>query len=271
MSALSQDRLEIELSLKPEPLAAIREDETWIHAGAVSISKKFPRFSVGFTHPMVAETHFELQRFTVDAQQGWALILQSGGNPPSYFAGWVPLADELRARLWLDRLNLEIQQRIAPLLKERAGAASARTGPSSSVATLTCHFGNEWAPDDPWGQEVIRVSRDGGVEYRRRSRGEEKQLVTGRVAPARFDALLSALDRTNFPTPPQKFFPPGATVCAVVTEPPERRMSIEFNAGMRLEGYGEILGGLAALCAAFRDSNQHVLTEWRFEPRAVGA
>lgn len=269
MSALSQDRLEIELSLKPEPLTAIREDETWIHAGAVSVSKQFPRFSVGFTHPMVADTHFDLQPFTVEAKQGWALILHSGGNPPLYFAGWVPITEELRARLWLDRLNLEIQQRIAPLLKERAGSEEARTSRSSSTTTLTCHFGNEWAPDDPWGEEVIRLTRDGAVEYRRRSRGEQKQHFAGKVDPVRFEALVSALDRTSFPTPPQKFFPPGATVCALVTEPPERRMSIEFNAGLRLNGYGEVLGGLSALCAAFRESNHHILAEWRFEPRAV--
>jgi hypothetical protein len=265
MTELSQERLDLELRLKPEPLRAISEDENCLYVGAVSISKRFARFSVGFAHPIVSATQFAVQHFDAAGQRGWALVLHSGGNPPHYFAGWLPSDDEARAKLWADKLNVQIQQRLAAQV-ELPPERSASTSNEADAKVLTCHFGQEWAPDDPWGEEVIRLARTGVLEYSRRQRGEERQHVRGRVAAEHFERLMGALGLTKFPEPPQRFFPPGATVCTLITEPPPRKVGVEYYSGLRLQGYSEILSSLHSLCAAFRDSNADALARWNFEP-----
>ena len=67
-----------------------------------------------------------------------------------------------------------------------------------------------------------------------------------------------------FPTPQQKFFAPGASVCVVITDPPFRKMPIDLYAGLKTDGYGEILRELSGLCAALRESSADELSRWDF-------
>src|SRR5262245_52524474 len=113
MSPLSEKRLEAELRLKPEPLADFHEDEDSFHVGPVSVSKKYARFSVGFSHPIVNETHFESQKFRVGDQDGCAVVLYSGGTPEDYFVGWVRADQQAEADAWVQQLNAEVERRLA--------------------------------------------------------------------------------------------------------------------------------------------------------------
>jgi len=271
MTALPQSRLEMELALKSE-IEQIREDDNWFHVGAVSINKKHPVFSVGYAHPIVADTHFFTQQFEVGQQRGWAIVLHSGGTPPDYVAGWLKPEEEPRAKLWVDKLNLEIQQRIAPLLaKQHEEARKHQAGGAEPGAeVLTWQQGHEYAPDSSWGGESVRLTRAGELQYERRHRGEVKMEVRGRIDPARFSTLVSTLAATKFPSPPQTMFPPGASVCLLKTEPPVRSMSIDFDEGQRLFGYGEIIGSLNALVTALRTSNEDELARWQFVRESNG-
>ena len=251
MSAITQKRIEVELTLKPDPLVDIREDENWIHVGAVSLSKKYPRFSVGFSHPVVDETHFERQRFEVGEQRGWAIVLYSGGRPSDYFAGWVREGEEAKAAAWVERLNAEIQEHLA---------RAQQIGDGHRAEVLTFHQG-----DESWGIETLRLSRAGELEYERRRAGKVLQTVHGNVESNHVTTLLATLAHTSFPTPPaQDFFPPGASVCTLITEPPFRRMDIEIRSGLGMKGYGEVIGALSVLCTALRDSNKVELARWNF-------
>jgi hypothetical protein len=254
MSVLSQRRLEIELSLQPDPLR-VREDGNWIHVGTMGLSKRYPRYNIGFTHPVVEKSRFEREHFELGKQRGWAIIFYSGGTPADYFAGWMRDAEGTEAAQLVDRLNALIQERVAQ---------GKSIGSEGDVHVLTFHQGAEYAPDSPWGIETLRLSREGELEYERRRAGKVLQTAHGHVDAERVVSLMSALARTSFPTAPQAFFPPGASVCTLITEPPFRRMDIELHSGLKMEGYGDILEALSALCASFRDSNAPPLVEWRF-------
>lgn len=254
MSVLSPRRLEIELSLQPNPLR-VREDGNWIHLGAMSLSKRYLRYSIGFTHPVVENSRFEREHFELGERRGWAIIFYSGGTPADYFAGWMRETDDTEAAELVDRLNAVIQERLAQ---------ARNLGSEIGVEVLTFHQGAEYAPDSPWGIEALRLSREGELEYERRRAGKILQEVHGRVDAERVRSLISALGRTSFPAAPQAFFPPGASVCTLITEPPFRRMDIELHSGLSLEGYGDILKALTSLCTSLRDSNTSGLAEWRF-------
>lgn len=254
MSVLTKRRLEVELSLRPEPIN-VREDQNWIHVGAISLSKKYPRYSVGFTHPIVDNSRFEREHFDLGNQRGWAIVFHSGGTPSDYFAGWMPESEDAQAALLVSRLNA--------LTQELIGAAK-RARSNEAVEVLTFHEGAEYAPDSPWGIETLRLSRDGELEYERRRAGKIMETAHGHVDADRVAALIGALARTDFPAPPQEFFPPGASVCTLITEPPFRRMDIELSSGLRLDGYSEILKALNGLCTHLRDEDERALADWRF-------
>lgn len=258
MSILTQRRLEIELSFQPEPLR-VREDGTWIHVGMMSLSRRYPRYSIGFTHPVVENSRFEREHFELGEQRGWAIIFYSGGTPADYFAGWMREDDGTEAAQLVDRLNAEIRQRLAQ---------AKNVGSGSRVEVLTFHQGAEYAPDAPWGLETLRLSHEGELEYERRRAGKVLRAMHGRVEPGRVLALVAALARTSFPAAPQAFFPPGASVCTLITEPPFRRMDIELHSGFKMEGYGEILKALSALCTSLRDEDAVALAEWHFTDAA---
>lgn len=254
MSVLSQRRLEIELSLQPDPLR-VREDGNWIHVGAISLGKRYPRYSIGFTHPLVEDSCFEREHFKLGEQRGWALIFHPGGTDADYFAGWMRESDATESAQLVDRLNAELRHRLEQAKK---------VGSGKGVEVLTVHQGAEYAPDSPWGIETLRLSREGELEYERRRAGRVLQTLHGRVDAERVRSLITALARTSFPVAPQAFFPPGASICTLITEPPFRRMDIELHSGLKMEGYGDIIRALSALCASLRESDAPALTEWRF-------
>ncbi len=256
MSQLPRQRLEAALKLAPTPLAEIHEDSRWFHIGDVQLSKTSARLNIGFPHPIVEATRFELQPFESDARRGSAIVLSAAGKLPDYFVGWVAESEYDKANAWVERLNSEVQARLAK--------ASRDIEAGNVAQTLLYHQGSEYAPDAPWGGETLELSRSGELEYERRRSGKLLRMTYGHVGPSRVARLHEVLAGTSFPTMPQPFFPPGATVCALITDPPFQKMSIEFDSGLKMDGYGEILRDLSELCGALRTSSTEELERWAF-------
>lgn len=273
MKVFSDDDLRSYLRLNRVPLAELREDENWWTLGPLQLSKNHASFRAGFAHPILASTSFVLQEFEVAGVTGCAIVLLSGGTPPAYFAGWLPATRIREAARWTDLLNDAVQAVLRRTSDQQpaTGAKAPNVGGSvhqNPIDRLKCSFGHEWAPDAPWGEEVLRLTRGGDVDYVRRQRGEEVQHVRGRVASDRFEAVAAMLAATQFPEPPEQFFAPGAAVCAIVTDPPERTMEISFFTGLRIPGYREFLRTLQSICAAFRESDVEELARWGVERAA---
>ena len=245
MNVFSDEDLRSYLRLHRAPLVGLGGDENWWMLGPLQVSKKHATFRSGFAHPILGSTRFVLQEFDLDGVKRCAVVLLSGGKPPAYFAGWVPSTRIDEAREWVQILN-EALRLVGSRSEEiqRAGGQA-----EQAPEALACHFGHEWAPDAAWGEEIIRLSRSGALEYTRRQRGQEVQHLSGRVAAGRIAELLSILGTTAFPEPPERFFPPGASVCTIVTEPPVRKMELSYFGALRLDGYRELLRPLQSLCA----------------------
>ncbi|MBL9014321.1 MAG: hypothetical protein JNL83_09095 [Myxococcales bacterium] len=256
MSPVPRERLERALKRVPLPILDLEEDERWLRVGEVRLSKRGARVSVGFTHPIDAGTRFGLQRFELGDRKGAAVVLSGAGPLPDYFAGWVPDSAEAKAEAWVARLNAEIADRVSHAKREfDAGRAS---------QTLIFHLGSEYAPDSPWGGEMIELSRTGEIEYEQRKSGSVVRTVRGEVDPSQVQRLLTLLAATNFPSPLQQFFPPGASVCTLITEPPLQAMHIDLHPAGHTT-YEEIIRTLASLAKALRESDQDELQRWSLQ------
>lgn len=244
------------LKFAPTPLVDIDEDSRWFHIGDVRLSKTSARLDIGFPHPIVEATRFESQPFESDARRGSAIVLIAAGKLPDLFVGWLAESEHDKATVWVERLNSEIQARLA---KARHDIETGNVSQS-----LLYHQGSEHAPDALWGGETLELSRSGELAYEQRRSGRLLRTAHGHVGPLRVARLHELLADTSFPAMPQPFFPPGATVCALITDPPFRNMPIEFNSGLTMDGYGEILRDLSELCAALRTSSTAGLERWAF-------
>jgi hypothetical protein len=257
MSVLTPKRLEIELSWQPEPVH-LREDASWLHIGRLSLSKRYASYNIGFTHPLAAAARFEREHFECGETRGWAIVFYSGGIPSDFFAAWMAEDAAVEAENAVERLNVEVQRRLA----------DGHGDSTRPVELLTFHQGSEFAPDAAWGAEMIKLSQDGELEYEQRRAGTIIKVVRGRVDPQRVASLIEELGRTSFPTAPQGFFPPGATVCSLITEPPYRRMAIELRSGLKSDAYGQLLSALSDLCAGLRSSDVDSLAgAWQFREK----
>lgn len=256
MTHLPQRQLEAELKYAPTPLADLEEDSRWLQIGEIRLSRVSARVSIGFPHPIGEATRFELQPFESAGRRGSAIVVSAIGTLPDYFVGWVAESEHVKASRWVDRLNSEVQARLAQANQDIEAGKVAQM--------LVYHQGGEFAPDSPWGGETLELSRAGELEYEQRRSGKLVQAASGRIDPSRVARLHEVLAGTGFPAMPQPFFPPGASVCTLITEPPFLTMPIELYAGLEMEGYGEILRALSGLCEALRSSSTEQLAQWAF-------
>lgn len=97
------------LGLNRQPLNELSGDEICWRLGAVEVRKNDAMFRLGYAHRVLPATRFLLESFTVDDLHGTAIALLSGGKPPLYFVGWVPMGRELDAMLWVDTLNATLR------------------------------------------------------------------------------------------------------------------------------------------------------------------
>lgn len=253
---MTSEDLDILLDLHSTPLEELSQDDNWWQLGPIGISKKHTTFTAGFGHPIKVGTKFDVHWFELGNRRGWAIVLTSGGTPPEYFVGWLPPADEAKARRWVATLNSEIQGRLAKEHGTPPGAVH-------QIDQLTFEQGNEFAPDAPWGYQRVTLSSDGQLEYEQRDRGKHR-VIKGRVNPERVRALHAYLRQTSFPSPPQSTFLPGASLIVLTVEPQKQRMLIDYFTGLKLDGYRELIRELGGLNDALRESIPESLEKWSF-------
>ncbi len=181
------------------------------------------------------------------------LLLDSvrGDNPNK-----VPIISEVRA--YLARTS-ERRPRVGD-----GGAPS----PLRGSTALTYSIGSEFAPDDPFGREVLELTAAGALSYSRRFHGHvtTKALT---FAPGRLADLLSDLERTSFPSPPQRGFQPGPGPATIAVAPFGASVSIDTMFAEGIDGYREVVEKLEDLLTRLRKDDPTLADDWgmaRSEP-----
>jgi hypothetical protein len=261
MSPLTEPDLRSYLRFNRQPLTELRQDDNWWRLGPLAVSKKHATFCAGFGHPILSDTRFELQSYDIDGTRGIAVILHSGGKPPEYFAGWVPLADENRVKEWVKILNTEVQRRVLEASNETLLADR----DADEVPGLAFEQGHEYAPDSPYGLERLELAADGALTYERLNR-DERERLHGTVDPARVAALHRALRETSFPIPPQQRFVPGASIVKITLLSSGVSVNVDYFEALRMDGYCEVVRELSALTDAVRETNVETLAGWNWRP-----
>lgn len=106
---------------RPAPLEELHENDGYVGLGTLEISKHRAGYSDGFGHSLRPESRFYKRWFDLgdDGIKGWAIIFRifdpadEGAKLYEKFPGWVPPEREAEADQWIERLNAEIQARLA--------------------------------------------------------------------------------------------------------------------------------------------------------------
>jgi hypothetical protein len=175
-----------------------------------------------------------------------------------------------------DDHRLEVSDRALAVLREgnlehaeiQSSTSPARPiGTTAEQSSITITMGNEYAPDDPWGAEEIRLRRDGQITYANRHRGKQVSR-RGRIDETRTAAIFDHLVSSTFPKIPEHLFPPGASIVGLRLERGDVRDDVRFDSffALRLPGYGDLVRDFQSLAAALRKNDATALAEWGFEP-----
>ncbi|HLU62252.1 MAG TPA: hypothetical protein VKZ99_07870 [Gammaproteobacteria bacterium] len=102
--------------------------------------------------------------------------------------------------------------------------------------------GSEWAPDDPWGREVLRVESGGAFEYENRHRGSGKR-VEGVINAGQLREIGAHFVVAGYPAVPEHDIPPGASVISFDVEGrgARHRLQMDYYAAKKFPGYRELL------------------------------
>ncbi len=130
---------------------------------------------------------------------------------------------------------------------------------------LTIRFGSEFAPDAPWGLELLSIASDGTVRYENRDHGRCR-TVFGVVPQAKSQHLMDLLAASSFPAVPKHRFPPGASIVQLDLRFGDASQTAEFDQYFAegLPGLGELVAECDALAAAIRKSDAAALCQWEF-------
>jgi hypothetical protein len=112
----------------------------------------------------------------------------------------------------------------------------------SAWKTLTFKFGAEWAPDSPYGLDVLQIAADGRFHYENRTRGETR-TSSGKVAPGIVQATGIALRAAGFPAVPAHDIPPGGSLIELVVEDQagSHNAYMDYFAALKFPGYGDLI------------------------------
>ena len=142
----------------------------------------------------------------------------------------------------------------APLTHRLGGATS-----------ITYAIGSEAAPDDPIGREEVVLAADGSLRYSRRHRGERHSKVLA-YSQVRFRELLTDLERSEFPRPPQRTFRPGPGPAHISILPSEAYVEIDTSIARGIDGYREFVEKLEDLVARIRTDDTSLQQDWGVLP-----
>jgi hypothetical protein len=186
----------------------------------------------------------------IPAEQYMFLESGRGDNPDK-----VSIINEVRAYV----------ARVAARERERAGGDAATSHRFDGVSAITYAIGSEFAPDDPFGREVVELTAGGRLSYSRRFHGNASAKVRS-YAPGRFAALLADLERTSFPTPPQRAFRPGPGPATISIAPSGASVSIDTNVAEDIDGYRELVETFQDLQRRLRKDDPSLAEDWGVAP-----
>lgn len=185
MAGIADDELRRHLQVNRDPLVELGGDEHCWRLGPVELRKNEAAFRVGYGHPALTNTRFLLQPFDLDGNVGTAVVLLSGGKPPHYFGGWVPVGREIEAARGVETLNAT--------LRRTTGALAATTSTDLAAAdAILFELGNENAPDSPYGLQRLTLTRAGRLTYEQRRAGSSESREGYSLLGASTDSHRSA-------------------------------------------------------------------------------
>ncbi|MBL8622264.1 MAG: hypothetical protein JNK64_13205 [Myxococcales bacterium] len=129
------------------------------------------------------------------------------------------------------------------------------------VTAITYSIGSEFAPDDPFGREVVELTAAGAMNYSRRSHGHVSTKVRT-FSPARLADLLADLERTSFPESPQRGFQPGPGPATISVAPAGVSVSIDTMFAEGIDGYREFVEKLEDLLTRLRKDDPSLADDW---------
>lgn len=180
------------------------------------------------------------------------LFLESGrGDNPNK----VPIINEVRA--YLARTSER---------KSQVPDGGAQV-PLRGATALTYSIGSEFAPDDPFGREVIELTAAGALNYSCRFHGHVTTKALS-YAPMRLADLLSDLERTSFPSPPQRGFQPGPGPATIAVAPAGASVSIDTMFAEGIDGYRELVEKFEDLLTRLRKDDPTLADDWGVAPSA---
>ena len=103
---------------------------------------------------------------------------------------------------------------------------------------FTYQAGSEFAPNDPFGQETLTFTADGGFTYTRRKQGQSWQRQ-GQADPAVLASIEADLAAAGFPVVPPHSIPPGASL--VTLSRTDERAAMDYYKGRKFDGYGPVI------------------------------
>lgn len=108
--------------------------------------------------------------------------------------------------------------------------------------TLTFKFGSEYAPDSPYGLDVLQLQADGRFQYENHLAGQT-QTSSGKVEPGTVDTVDQWLRTGGFPTVPAHDIPPGGSlvVLEVVDASGSHTVYMDYFAALKFPGYGDLV------------------------------
>jgi hypothetical protein len=112
----------------------------------------------------------------------------------------------------------------------------------SAWKTITFKIGAEWAPDSPYGLDVLQLEADGRFHYENHVRGQATSS-SGRIEPTTLEAVAIALRTAGFPKVPAHDIPPGGSLVELTAEDDagSHKAYMEYHAALKLPGYGDLI------------------------------
>ena len=152
-----------------------------------------------------------------------------------------------------------------------AGQSRVETYPGDVLVPskqLFIHLGSEFAPDAPWGLEVLSVASGGAVRYENRDHGR-RRVVGGAVSRSRAEHLFDLLAASSFPVIPKHRFPPGASIVRLSLRSGGQSQTLDFDQyfAEELPGFGELLSECDSFARAIRTNDAATLQAWEFQER----
>lgn len=107
---------------------------------------------------------------------------------------------------------------------------------------LTFKFGSEWAPDSPYGLDVLQLQGDGRFHHENHLRGEVR-TSSGKVEPGTVDAVDQWLRTGGFPAVPAHDIPPGGSLVVLEVEDANgsHNAFMDYFAALKFPGYGDLV------------------------------